>query len=55
MLLFNKIVYMTTIPILASFEFQETRPILQGELKALDSVIDDYKRHFELYETEEQQ
>lgn len=36
-------------------EFQEIRPILQGELKALDSIIEEYRRHFELYETEGQQ
>ncbi|ASS73633.1 hypothetical protein CIG75_00660 [Tumebacillus algifaecis] len=31
-------------------EFQEIKLILQGELKALDLVIEEYSQHFELHE-----
>lgn len=34
-------------------EFHEIRQVIQGELKMLESVIDDYTRHFELHESEE--
>ena len=34
-------------------EYQEIRPTIQGELKALETVIADYTRHFELHESEE--
>ncbi|MDD9267198.1 hypothetical protein ACFPES_09210 [Paenibacillus sp. GCM10023248] len=33
-------------------EFQEIRPILLGELKAIESVIDQYTQHFEIREIE---
>lgn len=33
-------------------EFREIKPTIQGELKALESVIDEYIRHFELHEFE---
>ncbi|MFD2170533.1 hypothetical protein [Tumebacillus lipolyticus] len=31
-------------------EFQEIKLILQGELKALDLMIEEYSQHFELHE-----
>ncbi|GFN32963.1 hypothetical protein [Paenibacillus xylaniclasticus] len=34
-------------------EFEEIKLLIQGELKALESVIDDYTRHFELQEVEQ--
>ncbi|MNN61887.1 hypothetical protein D3C81_1771480 [compost metagenome] len=35
-------------------EFQEIKLILLGELKAIELVIDEYSRHFELLEMEEE-
>jgi hypothetical protein len=37
---------------LESPEFQEIRQIVLGELKAIESTIDEYTRHFELHEDE---
>lgn len=34
-------------------EFQEIRQTILGELKALELVINEYIRHFELHESEE--
>ena len=35
-------------------EYQEIRSILLGELRAIDTVIDEYTRHFELQRSGEQ-
>ncbi|REE68067.1 hypothetical protein A8990_13956 [Paenibacillus taihuensis] len=33
-------------------EFQDIRPTVLGELKALEAVIDEYAQHFEIHELE---
>ncbi|MGG1519099.1 hypothetical protein ABE504_27050 [Paenibacillus oryzisoli] len=38
---------------LESTDFQEIRPMLLGELKALETVIDQFTKHFEIREFEE--
>lgn len=35
---------------LSAPEFQEIKPMLQGELKALELVMEEFVRHFELHE-----
>ncbi|WP_308637124.1 hypothetical protein [Paenibacillus silvisoli] len=35
---------------LEAAELQEIKPIVQGELKALELVIEEYTRHFEIHE-----
>ena len=34
-------------------EFQEIKPIILGELKAIELVIDEFTKHFELHEVED--
>jgi len=34
-------------------EFQEIRPVLLGELKAIELVIEEFTKHFELHEADE--
>jgi hypothetical protein len=36
-------------------EYQEIKSILLGELKAIDMVIDEYTRHFELHQAAEEE
>lgn len=36
-------------------EFQEIRPIILGELKALELVIEEYTKHFELNEASQEE
>lgn len=38
---------------LESTDFQEIRPVLLGELKAIETVIDQFTKHFEIRELEE--
>ncbi|MDI4649794.1 hypothetical protein [Cohnella hashimotonis] len=35
-------------------EYREIKTILLGELKAIEQIIDEYTRHFELHRTEEE-
>ncbi|WP_040950921.1 hypothetical protein [Gorillibacterium massiliense] len=36
-------------------EFTDIKPVLLGELKAVESIIDEYTRHFEIREREDSQ
>ena len=36
-------------------EYQEIKPVLLGELKAVEMVIDEYTRHFELWRIEDEE
>ncbi|MNC83916.1 hypothetical protein D3C75_1381530 [compost metagenome] len=36
-------------------EYQEIKPVLLGELKAIELIIDEYIRHFELRRKEEEE
>ncbi|RPK09300.1 hypothetical protein [Priestia endophytica] len=40
---------------LDSPEYVEIRQVILGELKAIELVIDEFTRHFELHETEERE